>query len=405
VASGSPLAAHWTLDPAVSYLNHGSFGAAPRAILEYQTALRAEVERELVDFLARDIRRRLDEVRVATGAFVGADPACLAFTTNATTAVNAAVRSWDLKPGDEILTTNQAYGGCWRAMEFIAHRRSARLVIAPVPFPLAGPQDVFDAVMGAVTPKTRLAVLDHVTSPTALVYPIERLVPALRARGVETIVDGAHALGMLPLSLDRLGAAVYTSNAHKWLCAPKGAAIVYVRADMRRRVRPLVASWFTEPQSPEALFPEEWDWTGTDDPTAVLCIPECIRVIGGMVPGGWTEVMARNHALAAAAREILMRAFQCGPPCPEEMLGSIASVPLPKPHPDSPAALLDGNSLATRVRRETGNEALFFRFAPTGAMLVRVSAQLYNDESQYGPLAEACLAMLAPPAEPPRPPC
>jgi len=383
----SPFAGLWTLDPGIHYLNHGSFGACPRPILEFQADLRARLEREPFDFLRRQLGGRLAEAREALGAFVGARPDGLVFVPNATYAVNAALRSWDLEPGDEVLTTDHAYGACRKALEFVAARRGARVVVARVPFPLPGPEAILRAVLEAVTPRTRLALLDHVTSPTALVFPLAELVESLRGRGVECIVDGAHALGMIPLDLDRLGAACYTANAHKWLCAPKGAAFLHVRSDLRGRIRPLVISHGYEPGVAAVRFREEWDWTGTDDPTACLSIPECLRVLGGLLPGGMAALMERNHALALRGRDIVLEALgPARPPCPDSLIGSMAALPLPAARPASPVGRLGQDALADWTR-ERGIEAWFFPWPCPGGKLVRLSAQIYNHEEQYRALA------------------
>lgn len=384
-SAGSPFAALWTLDPGVQYLNHGSFGACPKAVLEFQAELRARLEREPMDFMNRELEGRLAEVRGALGAFVGAEPDGLVFVPNATYAVNAALRSWDLKPGDEVLTTNHTYGACRKALEFVAARRGARVVAVNVPFPLPGADEIVRAVLGAVTPRTRLALLDHVSSPTALVLPLAKIVEPLRGRGVECIVDGAHALGMIRLDLDRLGAACYTANAHKWLCAPKGAAFLHVRRDLRDRIRPLVISHGYQ-HGAAVQFREEWDWTGTDDPTAYLSIPECLRFLGGLLPGGIPALMERNHALALRGRQILLEALDVPPPCPDDLIGSIASIPLPAAAPGSPVVRLDQEGLAAWTR-ERGIESWFFPWSCPGGKLVRLSAQIYNHEEQYRALA------------------
>jgi len=380
-AAGS-FADLWTLDPAVDYLNHGSFGACPRAILEKQSALRALLEREPVDFLVRQLPARMAEARREIGEFVGAEPDGLAFVSNATTGVNATARSWPLASGDEILITDHLYSACHRALEFTASRRGAKVVMARVGFPVVGEDDVVEAVLAGVSSRTRLAVLDHVSSPTALVFPIARLVTELRERGVETIVDGAHALGMVPLALDRLGAAAYTANAHKWLCAPKGAAILHVRRDLRERVRPLVVSHGYEPSRGTVRFREEWDWTGTVDPTPWLSIPECVRLMGGLLPGGWPALMRRNHELVLRARAIVLETLGVEAPCPETMLGSMASIPLPRAEAGSPVARLEQDALAAWTR-ERGVESWFLPWSAPGGKLVRLSAQMYNHDEQY----------------------
>ena len=213
----SSLADRWALDPRVTFLNHGSFGACPTEVLTFQAGLRAEMEAEPVRFLSRELDDRLDAARAPLAAFLGADAADLAFVTNATSGVNAVLRSIAWNAGDELLTTDHAYGACKNALEYVASRMGARVVIVTLPFPVPSPEAIVEAVMARVTPKTRLALLDHVTSQTALILPIERLVPELERRGIEVLIDGAHAPGMIPLDLRTLGATYYSGNCHKWM--------------------------------------------------------------------------------------------------------------------------------------------------------------------------------------------
>jgi len=382
----SRFAPLWPLDPAVDYLNHGSFGACPTAILDYQDALRRELEREPADFLWRGLSHRLREAREAVGAFVGADPDDLAFVRNATAGVNAVVRSLEWRPGDEIVTTDHAYAACRKTLEYATRRTGARVVVAAVPFPLSSESEIVDAVLGAVTPRTRLALLDHVSSPTALVYPISRLVEELSARGVDTLVDGAHALGMVPLALEGLGAAYWTGNAHKWLCAPKGAAILYVRRDRQEAIHPSSISHGFDPDAGRARFRAEFDWTGTEDPTPYLSLPECFRYLGSLLPGGWPEIMTANRCLALSACAVVGEAVGMSPSCPETMVGAMASIPLPRPAPGSPAETRDFEQLMN-LFREQGAETWLSPRPDGGGLLVRVSAQLYNHEAQYARLA------------------
>jgi isopenicillin-N epimerase len=250
-------------------------------------------------------------------------------------------------------------------------------------------------VLETVTARTRLALLDHVTSPTGMVLPIAELVRALAAAGVDTLVDGAHAPGMVAVDLDALGAAYYTGNAHKWLCAPKGAAFLVVRADRRDRVRPLTISHGANTRRPgRSRLHDEFDWTGTADPSPFLSVPAAIRSIGSLVPGGWPEVRARNRELALTARETLSAALGLEAPCPDSMIGSLAALPLPGGDPRGPATALSGDRLQDVLLERYGIEVPIVSWPGPPHRLVRISAQLYNRAEDYERLADALRATL-----------
>ncbi len=251
----------------------------------------------------RELEPLLDASRSALAAFVGAEAEAIAFVSNATAGVNAVLGSLDLAPGDTLLTTDHAYNACRNALDFHTQRRGAEVVVARLPFPLEDPEEIVESVLSCVTPKTRVALLDHVTSPTGILLPIERLVRELDARGVDTLVDGAHGPGMVVLDLERLGAAYYTGNLHKWVSAPKGAAFLYAREDKRATVRPTVISHgANSPRKDKSRYLLEFDWQGTSDPTAVLAVPDALSAMAALVPGGYPEVMQRNRRLALSAR-------------------------------------------------------------------------------------------------------
>lgn len=368
----------WSLDPAVLYLNHGSYGACPAAVLAEQTRLQRELERQPVDFLSATLPTRMKSVRETLCSFLGGRPQDLVFVPNATTAVNAVLRSLHFEHGDELLVTDHTYAACRKTIDFVASRTGAHVVVAHLPFPVRSDEEIVAAVLTCISPQTRLALLDHVTSPTALVMPLARLISELHQRDVDTLVDGAHAPGMVPIRLSELGAAYYTGNAHKWLCAPKGAAFLHVREDRQSALHPTVIS-----HGYPSGFQPEFDWTGTFDPTPWLCIAESLRYLGNLLPGGWLELMGRNRDLALRARRLILDSLDLEVPCPEEMIGSMASIPLPAAATGSPAASLNLEGLHDWFR-ERGVETWLH---PHPVPLLRISAQLYNNLSQFERLA------------------
>ena len=386
----NPFTRYWSLDPDVVFLNHGSFGACPLRILERQQELRAAMEREPVEFLYRRFEPRIDEARGALGRFVGADPEDLAFVPNATTGVNTVLRSLAFEPGDELLVTDHEYNACRNVLNFVAERSQARVVVALVPFPLSSETEIVDAVVSAVTDRTKLLLIDHVTSATGIVFPLEALVRSLAERGIDTLVDGAHAPGMLPLRLEELGAAYYTGNCHKWMCTPKGSAFLHVRRDRQHLVHPLAISHgANSTRTDRSRFRLEFDFSGTDDPTPFLCIPEAIAFFEKIVPGGWDEVRSRNRSLALRGRAILEEALEITPPAPEKMLGSLAAVPLPERGDgvDLPPMSLDPVSRDLFEKHKI--ETLVSVWPRSPQRVLRVSAQLYNEEAQFRTLAGA----------------
>jgi len=375
-----PFAQLWAIDPEIHFLNHGSFGACPRAVLEAQSEWRARMERNPVLFIARELEGLLDQARGSLAEFVGADADDLVFVPNATSGVNTVIRSLQLEAGDQLLTTDHAYNACRNALRW-HEGKGVEVVAARVPWPIEGPHQVIDAVMGAVTARTRLVLLDHVTSPTGLVFPVGEIARRLNERGIDTLVDGAHAPGMLPLDLRQLGAAYYTGNCHKWLCTPKGSAFLHVRRDKQAQMKPLaIGHGLNSSRTDRSRFRLQMDFTGTDDPTAFLCIPKAIAFLGGLLPGGWPELQARNHALALRGRELLLEALRAPKPAPDFMLGSLASVPLPaETRPALQRTLYEQHRI----------EVPLMVFPALPRQLIRISAQLYNTENQYARLARA----------------
>jgi len=391
----SPHAQHWDLDPAFAFLNHGSFGACPRVVLERQSELRAQLEAQPVRFYVREYEALLEQSRAALGELVGARPEGLAFVRNATAGVNAVLRSYPLRSGDQVLMTDHEYNACANTLHFVAERSGAELVVAELPFPCASADELVDALLARVTPRTRLLLVDHVTSHTALVMPIERIVGEMRERDIDVLVDGAHAPGMLPLELDALGAAYYTGNCHKWLCTPKGAALLWVREDKRAELRPTsISHGANSMREDRARYQLEFDWTGTDDPTAVMSIPRALEFLRGLVPGGLPGLRAHNRELCLRARRLLCERLEVELPCPDELIGSMAALVLPDGQPGDlqPPLFLDPVHEALHQR---GIEVPVSPWPLSPGRALRISTQAYNDYAQYEALADALCEELA----------
>lgn len=387
--------APWRLDPAVTFLNHGSFGACPVPVLAFQRALIDELEAGPIQFLWATFEERLDAARRAMAAFLGAEPENLVFVPNATTGVSTVLRSLRFEPGDELLTTNHEYNAILNAVGEVAAAAGARRVIANLPVEIQSPEQVVEALSAAVTPRTRLVVISQVTSPTATILPVAEIVRAMDERGIDTLVDGAHAPGMLPLDLEALGAAYWTGNGHKWLCGPKGSGFLHVRADRQDRVHPLVISHgFNDRRSTRPRLWKEFDWTGTPDPTPNLALPSALATLESLQADGWPGVIAANHALAVDGRARVAAAIGVTPRIPDSMVGTMATIRLPLPAmPD-----IEIDALKRSIVAEDRIEVPMFgwpvpaaRETPDtlpSALAVRVSAQLYNEPADYDRLAD-----------------
>jgi isopenicillin-N epimerase len=358
------------LDPSLVFLNHGTFGACPRRVFDEYRRLQLEHERDPIELLGLERRfpERIGAARERLADYVGASASDLVLVPNATTAVNLVARSLELAPGDEIVATSHEYGGNAILWRHVCGRTGARYVEVETQ-----PERAVDDLLGAFTPRTRALFVSHISSPTALRFPVEELCARARAAGVTTIVDGAHAPGQIALDLDSVGADFYAGNCHKWLCAPKGAGFLHVRRDARPRLEPLVVSWDWEEAE---AWNDRFRWTGTRDPSAHLAVPAAIDF---QAEHDWDAVRARCHALAVQA---------------VDELGALGLEPLAG-DPDAFAQMValrlppcDAQVVGTRLRREHRIEvvAQTWRGEPT----LRVSFQGYNDESDL----EALLAAL-----------
>jgi len=385
IATRTRFAQHFSLDPSVIYLNHGAFGSCPRSVQAKQLEFRERLERNPVHFFVRELERLLDDTRTVLGPFLGARPEDLAFVSNATAGVNTVLCALELEAGAEIVINDHTYPACRNAVQYWAARRSHQVRVAKIPFPLASGEEIAEAIFAQVTERTRLVLLDHIMSPSGLITPVEKLVRTLHERGIDTLVDGAHGPGMLPLELEHLGAAYYTGNLHKWGCAPKGAAFLWVRRDRQPQIHPLVISHgWAIPRSDRSRFLLEFDWPGTLDASAILSIPAALSFLGGLFEGGFPALYAHNHALALQGRDTLCTALGTAPPCPDALLGSLAVALFPEVTPKVPSPDALYNALVAR-----GIEVPIVPLPGYPSGFVRIAAQIYNSPSEFAVLAHA----------------
>lgn len=387
VQYGRCLLPLWPLDPAITYLNHGTVGATPHAVLAAQAALRDEIERQPARFLLRELapigrpdenpdrslpggpRQRIRSAAAAIAPWfkVGADD--LVFVDNATAGANAVLASFALRPGDEVLVTNRTYGAVARAAAHHAARAGASVATAELPFPIADEEELVDALARALTPRTKLAVLDQVSPETALVMPLARMATLCRERGVAVLADGAHAPGAIAVDIPALGVDYYTANLHKWAFSPRSAGILWAAPERRAGLHPPVISW-----GAGGGWIAEFDWVGTRDPTPWLCAPDGFRFIDEAL-GGSQALWTRNHALAWNTAERLTRDWRLPWTTPRSMVGSMVTLPLP-------ASLGRGHDAAMALKTWLLAQAQIEAqvLAIDERLHWRFSAQAYNDD-------------------------
>jgi isopenicillin-N epimerase len=361
VSDGTDLRDDFLLDPSVTFLNHGSFGACPRAVFERYQEWQLELERQPVLFLERRLEELLAEARGALGPYVGADPDDLVFVPNATAGVNVAARSLGLRPGDEVLSTDLEYGALDLTWEHVCAELGASYARAPIRLPVTSLDEIVDTVWSAVGPRTRVLYLSHYTSATAMTFPVDDLCRRAREAGIRTVIDGAHVPGHIPLDLPVLDADFYAGNCHKWLCAPKGAGFLYVRRELQEGIHPLVVSWGYEGDDPTFLSRHEQQ--GTRDPSAYLTVPAAIE---WQLEHDWDSVRNRCHELARRARTEL--GLEPLTPDLPDFFGQMVTLRLP---PDAPEDLRE---------RLYDDHRIEIPVVEHGAdRLIRASFQGYND--------------------------
>lgn len=318
------LAGLFPLDRSYTFLNHGSFGSVPREVLAAQRLIQDEIEARPIEMLGRRMKMLLPSARERVAAFVGARAERLAFVVNATEGVNAILRSMRWSAGDEVVVVDHVYNAMRQSLRRLGSEHGVVLREVPVALPIKGAGDWIESIERAFNDRTKLLLIDHITSPTALVLPVAEIVAKARKRGIRTLIDGAHAPGAIDLDIESIGADAYTANLHKWTCAPKGCAILWVSEALRSEVHPLATS-----HEYERGFTLEFDWQGTRDFSAWLAAPAAIDFFGRF---GWDRVRAHNHAMATWSQRFLCENWSATPlsPLDGSMLASMAAVSLPR---------------------------------------------------------------------------
>src|SRR5512143_927889 len=322
------LEKEFLLDPDICFLNHGSFGATPREVFQEYQRWQRELERQPVEFLGRRHNGLMRASRAALAAYFKTDPDNLVYTQNVTIAVNIVARSLGLGPDDEVLASDHEYGACDRTWRFLSRQRGFKYINRPVGVPLVSRESLVEDFWLGVTPRTRVIFLSHLTSSTAIRFPIEEICRRARAAGILTLIDGAHGPGQIPLDLPALGADFYGGNLHKWLCAPKGAGFLYARPEVQDLLQPLIVSWGYESDEPSgSTFIDHHEWWGTRDIAAFLAVPAAIEF---QAAHDWDSVRRACHEMLAELLDRINRltGLRCFYP-DDGWYVQVAAAPLP----------------------------------------------------------------------------
>lgn len=378
------LKEHFLLDPTVTFLNHGSFGAIPRRVFNVYQNWQRELEHQPVEFLGRRITELMSESRAALGDYLGTRADNLVYTQNVTISLNIVARSLELGPNDEVLTTDHEYGAMDRTWRFLSKEHGFRYVNRHIELPISSEEKFIDDFWQGVTKNTRIIFLSHITSPTAIIFPVKEIIRCARDAGILTIIDGAHVPGQLPLHLDSLDADFYGGNLHKWLCAPKGAGFLYARPDVQPLLKPLVVSWGYESDFPSGSdFVDHHEWWGTRDPAAFLSVPVAINF---QDENNWDEVQDSCHQLAAYAQKKICELTGLSPlhSQADVWFRQMVASPLPA---DTDVLLLknrlyDEHRIEVPVHEWNGNK------------LIRISVQGYNTKRDIDKLIDALSILL-----------
>lgn len=377
---------NFLLDPKITFLNHGSYGACPKPIFEVYQQWQRELEHRPVEFLSRRAIPLLAESREKLADYLNCTAQDLVYFTNPTTAINMVVRNLDLQPGDEILTTDHEYGAMDRTWRYFCAKTGAHYVQRPVPLPVTTHAEFVENFWAGITSKTKVVFLSHITSPTALVFPVAEICRRAREEGILCIVDGAHAPGQIPLDLAEFDADIYTGALHKWLMSPKGAAFLYVRREVQEGLDPLVVSWGYDAEAgfgSGSQFIDYHEWQGTRDIAAFLAVPAAIEF---QRDHEWNQVRIRCRELVCAAQREVHLLTGLPPVCtnPEEWLGQMVALPLPKD--------MDGAALQKVLYDEHQIEIPHIKWGERS--FLRLSIQGYNTVDDVSKLVQALKVLL-----------
>jgi isopenicillin-N epimerase len=373
------LHSQFLLDPSVIFLNHGSFGATPRPVFDAYQRWQRELENQPVEFLGRRAPDLLQNSRAILARYVRADCNDLAYIPNATMGINIVAHSLHLKQGDEVLGTDHEYGAIDKTWTFLSKKNGFKYINQPVHTPVSSPETVLDDLWAGVTRNTRVICISHITSPTALIFPVQEICRKARQAGIMTVIDGAHAPGQISLSLQDLGADFYTGNLHKWLCAPKGSAFLYARTEVQALIEPLPVSWGWQNENPgPSLFVDYIERTGTRDLSAYLAVPDAIEFLQH---NDWDAVRLRCHSLASEASQRLkiLTGLPALSPDSPQWFSQMISIPLP--------AKIDVKQLQIDLRQNYHIEIPVLCW--NGMNLIRLSVQGYNTEKDIDALISA----------------
>jgi isopenicillin-N epimerase len=378
------LKQYFLLNPQIHFLNHGSFGACPRPVFEEYQHWQRELEFQPVEFLGRRHNQLMADSRSVLSAYLGANPLDVVYTPNVTASINIVARSLQLGHGDQVLATNHEYGACDRTWRFLSTQNGFSYINQPVPVPLTSSEHFLEAFWAGVTNHTRVIFMSHITSPTAMIFPVREICLRARQQGILTVIDGAHAPGQIPLNLQDLGADFYGGNLHKWLCAPKGAGFLYARPEVQPMLKPLVVSWGYESEVPgESIFVDHHEWTGTRDISAFLAVPAAIRF---QQQHDWNAVCSTSHGLVEYALKSIssLTGLPALHPYSETWFSQMGAAQLPPG--------VDLLKLKTRLYSE------FYIEVPVIAWwnkkLIRISVQAYNDKHDIDVLIQALRELL-----------